>query len=41
MSGFFSRIGDFAAGLLAGGTFEIVVLIVLIILALIILLIAL
>ena len=41
MSDFFSRIGDFAAGLLAGGTFEIVVLIVLIILAIIVLLIAL
>lgn len=41
MSGFFARIGDFAAGLLAGGTFEIVVLIILVILGLIVLLIAL
>ena len=41
MSDFFSRIGDFAAGLLAGGTFEIVILIVLIVIALIVLVIAL
>ena len=41
MSDFLSRTGDFAAGLLAGGTFEIVVLIVLVILALIALVIAL
>ena len=41
MSDTFSRIGDFAAGLLAGGVFEIVVLIVLIVLALVVLLVAL
>ena len=41
MSDAVSRIGDFAAGLLAGGVFEIVVLIILVVLALIVLLVAL
>ncbi|MCY3811470.1 MAG: hypothetical protein OXH15_06720 [Gammaproteobacteria bacterium] len=41
MSEFLSRIGGFAAGLLAGGTFEIVVLVVLVVIALIVLAIAL
>ncbi len=41
MSNLLSHIGDFAAGLLAGGAFEIVVLIVLIVLALAVLVVAL